>query len=267
MIKNYFDKQFELRYFEMNELGIASPTTILTLLEETAAEHCYSINHSLYQLADQNIGWVLISGVMQMERYPRYKEKITIRTWLSNYTTIKGYRENVIYDEQNNIIGRARGLWIFFDINRRKPIKIFDDIIEKWSFCNKESIDYDISEKTEAIESPDYELKFKINKYDTDMIKHVNNIRYLQWAIESIPDNIIDNYYLHSIDGRFISEAHYGQTVISMTKNDVSDSMDKSFIHSIKIEGINKVCATAKTIWKKNTNLVPHVQAISCKES
>lgn len=50
-IKNFFDKQFELRYFEMNELGIASPTTILTLLEETAAEHCYSINHSLYQLA------------------------------------------------------------------------------------------------------------------------------------------------------------------------------------------------------------------------
>lgn len=189
---------------------------------------------------------------MQMERYPRYKEKITIRTWLSNYTTIKGYRENIIYDEQNNIIGSARGLWIFFDINKRRPIKIFDDIIERWSFCDIESINYDISGKIEAIESSDYELKFKINKYDTDMIKHVNNIRYLQWAIESIPDNIIDNYYLHSIDGRFISEAHYGQTVISMTKNDVSDSIDKSFIHSIKIEGENKVCATAKTIWKKN---------------
>lgn len=252
MIKNYFDKQFELRYFEMNELGIASPTTMLTLLEETAAEHCYSINHSLYQLADQNIGWVLISGVMRMERYPRYKEKITIRTWLSNYTTIKGYRENLIYDEQNNIIGRARGLWIFFDINRRRPIQIFDDIIEKWSFCNVESIDHNISEKIEAIESPDYELKFKINKYDTDMIKHVNNIRYLQWAIESIPDHIIDQYYLHSIDGRFISEAHYGQTVISITKDDPNNSKDKSFIHSIKIEGTNKVCAEAKTIWKKS---------------
>jgi acyl-ACP thioesterase len=250
-ITNYFDKQFELRYFEMNELGIASPTTILTLLEETAAEHCYSINHSLYQLADQNIGWVLISGVMQMERYPRYKEKITIRTWLSNYTTIKGYRENLIYDEQNNIIGRARGLWIFFDINRRRPIQIFDNIIEKWSFCNIESINHNISERIEAIENPEYELKFKINKYDTDMIKHVNNIRYLQWAIESIPDDIIDKYYLHSIDGRFISEAHYGQTVISVTKNDLKSSKDKSFIHSIKIEGTDKVCATAKTIWKR----------------
>jgi acyl-ACP thioesterase len=248
MIKNYFDKQFELRYFEMNEFGTASPTTILTLLEETAADHCHSINYSLYQLEAQNIGWVLISGVMQMERYPSYKEKITIRTWLSQYSTIRGYRENIIYDEQNNIIGRAKGLWVFFDIDKRRPVQIFDDIMEKWSFCNVESIDYNISKKIKAVDNSDYESKFKVNRYDTDMNKHVNNIRYLQWVIESVPEEIVDNYYLHSIDGRFIAEAHYGQTVISLTKN---DTKDKSFIHSIKIEGVDKACATAKSTWKK----------------
>ena len=248
MIKNYFEKQFELRHFEMNEFGVASPTTILTLLEETAADHCYSINHSLYQLAEQNIGWVLISGILQMERYPNYKEKITIRTWLSTYSTVKGHRENIIYDEQNNIIGRAKGLWIFFDIYRRRPIQIFDDIIEKWSLCNEESIEHNISKKIKAVEKSDYELKVKVNRYDTDMSKHVNNIRYLQWVIESVPEEIIENYYLHSIDGRFIAEAHYGQTLILLTKNDTKDN---SFIHSIKIEGTDKVCATAKTIWKK----------------
>ena len=60
-MENYFEKQFELRYFEMNKFGEASPTTILALLEETAADHCYSINHSLYDLMLQNIGWVLVS--------------------------------------------------------------------------------------------------------------------------------------------------------------------------------------------------------------
>ena len=248
MLKNYFDKQFELRYFEMNEFGIASPTTILTFLEETAADHCYSINYGLYQLKEQNIGWVLISGVLHMERYPTYKEKITIRTWLSKYSTIKGYRENIIYDEQDNVIGSAKGLWIFFDIERRRPVQIFDAIKEKWSFCTEESIDHNISNKIKAIDNPDFELKFKINRYDTDMIKHVNNIRYLQWVVVSVPDEIIDNYYLYSIDGRFISEAHYGQTIVSLTKKDTKNT---SFIHTIKIEGTDKVCATAKTIWKK----------------
>lgn len=248
MINNYFDKQFELRYFEMNEFGVASPTTILTLLEETASDHCYSINHSLYQLGEKNIGWVLFSGFMQMERYPSYKEKITIRTWLSKYSTVKGFRENIIYDEQNNIIGRAKGLWVFFDINKRRPVQIFDDIKEKWSFCSEKCLDYNISKKIKAIDNADYKLKFKVNRYDTDMNKHVNNIRYLQWIIESLPEEIIDNYFLYSIDGRFIAEAHYGQTVVSLTEKDANE---KSYIHSIKIEGTDNVCATAKTVWKK----------------
>lgn len=248
-MENYFDREFNLRYFEMDRFGVATPTTILTLLEETAADHCYSINHSLYQLAEKNIGWVLISGFMQMERYPNYKEKITVRTWLSKYSTIKGFRENIIYDEQNNIIGRAKGLWIFFDIERRRPIQIFEDIKEKWSFDKEESLNYDISKKIKAVENPDYKLNFKVNRYDTDMIKHVNNIRYLQWVIESIPDEIIDNYYLHSIDGRFISEAQFGDVVISLTKED--NSINTSFLHTIKIQDSNKICATAKTTWKK----------------
>jgi acyl-ACP thioesterase len=75
----------------------------------------------------------------------------------------------------------------------------------------------------------------------------VNNIRYLQWLIESIPDDIIDNFYLYSIDGRFIAEAQLGDTIMSFTERDMSNN---SFIHNIKTQDNNKVCATAQTIWK-----------------
>lgn len=246
---NYFDKQFELRYFEMNELGIATPAIMLALLEETAAEHCYSIDYSLFDLFEKNIGWVLFSGGLQMDRYPNYKEKITIRTWLSSYSTIKGYRENLILDEQQNIIGRAKGLWVFFDIEKRRPTPIFTDIKEKWSLFNESSIELNIKQKIEAVDQADYTGKFKVNRFDTDMNKHVNNIRYLQWVIESIPENIVNTHFLHLIDGRFISEAQFGDTVISLTKELETPN---TFHHTIKIKGSNKICATATTLWKKH---------------
>ena len=119
-MENYFDQQFELRYFEMNKFGEASSTTLLTLLEETAADHCESINQGLYTLQNQNIGWVLLSGILTMDRYPKYKEKITIRTWMSEFSMIKGHRENLIFDEKMNIIGRSKGLWVFFDIEKQR---------------------------------------------------------------------------------------------------------------------------------------------------
>lgn len=231
----------------MNNFGEASATTMLTLLEETAAEHCYSINYSLYQLEAQNIGWILISGILKMERYPKYKEKIRIRTWLSAYSKIRGFRENIIYDEQGIVIGKAKGLWVFFDIKRRRPIQILDDIREKWSSWEEECIVHNITKKIPAIDSEKYDEKFKVNKYDVDTNKHVNNIRYLQWVTESISDEIMDNYFLESIDGRFIAEAQYGDTLRTFIEK---DSIDNSFIHTIKTQD-DKVCATAKTVWKK----------------
>ena len=231
----------------MNKSGIATPVTILTLLEETAADHCHSINYSLYELHKRNVGWVLLAGVMKMYRYPNYKEKISIRTWLSEYSTVKGIRENEIYDEQKQIIGKARGLWVFFDIEKRKPVRIFEEIKNKWSFRTEKSLKQDIR-TIEAIKTASNVMKFTVNRYDTDMNRHVNNIRYLQWLMESVPESITDNYYLYSINGRFIAEAQYGDTIISLTHK---GNTENSFSHAIKIKGSNKVCAVANTIWKK----------------
>ena len=250
-MENYFEKQFELRYFEMNKFGEASPTTILTLLEETAADHCYSIDYGLYDLINQNIGWVLVSGVMNMERYPTYKEKITIRTWLSSYSTVRGIRENVIYDEDGNIIGTAKGLWIFFDVKRRRPVGIFDEIKESWSSCNEESVKYNVVKKIAAIDSAKHIKDFNVNQFDVDMNEHVSNLRYLQWSLESVPDEIIENYYLHSLEGRFTGEAHYGDSIRSMTENDMNEN---SFVHTIKTQNNDQVCVTAKTLWKRRAN-------------
>jgi len=243
-----FEKQYKLRYFEMNQYGEASPITILTLLEEAAVDHCLSINYGLYDLLKQNIGWVLLGGYMQMERYPFYKEKITIRTWLSRYSTIRAIRENIIFNEQGDIIGKAKGLWLFFDIERRKPVRIFDDIKKKWRCFPEESIKIDISKKIEPINFAKYSNKFRVHRFDIDSNKHVNNIRYLQWLIESIPDETIDNYFLHIIDGRFIAEAQYGHIIKSLTEY---DNYDNAFIHTIKDLSKKQVCAIAKSVWRK----------------
>jgi acyl-ACP thioesterase len=232
----------------MDKKGYASPTTIVTLLQEAAADHCLSIDYGLYDLYDQNIGWVLLAGYLQMERYPLYKEKITIKTWISKYSTIKGERENIISDEAGNIIGKGKGLWLFFDIKRRRPVRVYDDIINKWKVYPEESIVCDITKKIEPIDSAEHKKSFLVHRYDLDSNKHVNNLRYLQWLLETIPDELIDNYFLHSIDGRYINEAQYGHIVESFSEN---EDNSLCFRHTIIDKDNDKICATGRTVWKK----------------
>ncbi len=247
-----FEKQYNLRYFEMNKFGEASPLTMATLLEETASDHCNEIDFGLFDLYAQNIGWVLISGFMHIERYPLFKEKITIRTWMSGFTTTRGYRENLIFDSNNNIIGRSRGLWVFFDTVKKRPVRIFDKIQERWPLYNEPCINYNIDDKLICAEKIQCKKHFDIYQYDLDANNHVNNLRYLQWALETVPEQYFDNKQLSTLDARFIKEAYYGQSIESVS---LSEDEDNCFHHRIINASTGNLCAAANTGWRERVTL------------
>ena len=244
-MENVFDKNYELRYFEMNKFGVASPTTILTLLEETAAEHCHNIDHCLYSLERQNIGWVLVSGTIDMVRYPKYKENIVIRTWISKYTLVKGYRENIILDDSGNIIGKAKGVWVFYDIEQRKPVPIIDQIKTKWGI--NAHISKEVDKNTiKILQDNHHEVEYDIYKSDVDSNKHVNNIRYLHWLVESLPDDIVDNCMLKRLNARFFSEGRLGEKIRVYKNNDTEHN---AFLHTMRSSIDNRLIAAAQTVW------------------
>jgi acyl-ACP thioesterase len=245
-MENYLDKKYELRYFEMNKHGVASPTAILTLLEETAAEHSFNIDYSLYSLERKNIGWVLVSGMIDMVRYPGYKEKITIRTWISKYSTVKGHRENIIFDDSGTAIGKAKGIWAFYDIEKKKPVPIFEEIKLKWGVNPEMCHDIDVG-AIKIINDLEYQKEYDIQKSDMDNNKHVNNIRYFHWLIESLSDEIRDNYFLRQINAKFYSGAIYGEKIRVMEQA----IKQNIFSHTMRSSLDNRLLATAYTAFEK----------------
>ena len=62
---------------------------------------------------------------------------------------------------------------------------------------------------------------------------HVNNVRYVEWAIESIPLDIVLNYQLKELTVVFEKECRYGTEISALYE--VKDSKDSLIIlHSIE---------------------------------
>jgi len=247
-MENSFDKKYELRYFEMDRRGTVSPTTVLTLLEETAAEHCHDIDHGLYSLERRSIGWVLVSGAIDMHRYPGYRESITIRTWISRYTLLRGYRENLILDDSGAVIGKAKGLWVFYDIEKKKPRPIFDEIKSRWGINPEVSMD--VNEDSIKIINGDagYQLEYDVRRSDVDSNKHVNNIKYYHWLVESLPDDITDEYVLKKVNAKFYSEARYGEKIRIQARHDPGQNV---FLHTMRSNLDDRLLAAAHTVLGK----------------
>ena len=188
------------------------------LIQEAASDHCSEIGYGLFNLYAQNIGWVLLSSFLQIDRYPVFKEKITVRTWVSAFLPARAYRENIVYDADKNIIAKSRGLWVFFDTQKKRPVRIFDDIKDKWSTgMAEENICYNIDDKLMPSEDIICRRNFDIYQYDLDANNHVNNLRYLQWAMETLPESYFNEKQLTALDTRFMREAYYGQSIQSVT--------------------------------------------------
>ena len=247
-----FEKQFNLRYFEMNKWGEASPLTIAALIQEAASDHCDSIDQGLFTLYAQNIGWVLLSSFIKMERYPVFKEKISIHTWISSFTSTRCYRENIIYDAGKNIIGRSRGLWVFFDTQKKRPVRIFDAIVGGWAPINETSDCYNIDDKLAATEQVICRKKFDIYQYDLDANNHVNNLRYLQWAMETLPEHYFEEKQLSVVNARYSKEAYYGQSIEAVAS---AEDDNECLYHRIQNAATGELFAATHTAWRQRTSV------------
>jgi len=149
-----------------------------------------------------------------------------------------------------------------FLIYKKETDTNIDSIKERWSYCIEESIKHDITKKINILNYTAHIKEFIVHRFDVDANQHLNNIRYLQWLIESISDEIIDNYYLYSIDGRFVAEAQYGDTIMSFADRDIDDN---SFIHAIKNQKNHKSLCRSKNFMEEKDYNSTNAQQTACK--
>ena len=92
--------------------------------------------------------------------------------------------------------------------------------------------------RIEAINEYKYKDTFKVRYTDIDSNQHVNNTKYVDWAIETLPEEIVNNYSLDEIKVTFEKECKYGDTVNVYT--DIREQEDGSLISIHKIETLDK---------------------------
>lgn len=221
MEENAHRRDFRLRYSEVDNRGELSPVALLDLLEEAASSHCDESGWSVFRLMGEGYGWVLLRGGFEVDRYPRYREDFGIETWVSRTKRFEAFREYRIRSSSGELLGRARGLWLFYDIGRRRPASIFDEILAAWRPGGPAASDLPLSEVEGPAEASlagalGSEEDFAVRRSDIDTNGHVNNVVYLSWALEALPPELRERFRLSAIRGQFKRELRLGGSAVPL---------------------------------------------------
>lgn len=243
-------KEFEVHYYEINKFREASPVSILNYLEETAICHSWSVGLGFERLYEKGYAWVLAKWHVDIIRLPLFKEKILVETWPSSFDRYFAERWFSLKDEKGNIIIKAASLWVLLDINKKKAVRIPEEISSCYTICNEipSNNPFISFDKTGEIDS---RKQFYIRRSDIDTNNHVNNKKYVDWALETIPDNVFENYYLASLDVLYKKDTSYGSSVYSGCREIIKDISHAEFYHSIlQADNLSDLCLIY-TKWNK----------------
>lgn len=243
-----FKKQYDIHYYQVNQNREAAPVTLLHFLEDIAISHSESVGLGIDRLLEARTCWVLNHWLVRMERYPMLGDQISIETWPSNFDHFYATREFSIKDSEGYLLGQASSLWIYLNIDKKRPLRIPQHFEAAYGLDQNRSIDTPFH-KTIKMTDADAEMNFHVRRSDIDTNGHVNNVRYVDWMIEGIPEDLARDYQLAELEVFYKKETMYGADIFSQCQR--MNNAQPEYMHRILDETKDHELALGKTIWKK----------------
>ncbi|KGN03187.1 acyl-ACP thioesterase [Clostridium novyi A str. 4570] len=243
------EKQYEIHYYEAHLKQQATITNIIDFFTDVSTFQSEELGVGINYMMENNMAWILYKWDINVERYPRYREKILAVTEPYSIKKFYAYRKFYILDENRNVIASAKSTWLLIDTKKRRPLRISEEMVKAFGLENKEET-LEI-ENVHKLPEENTEINFKVRYSDIDTNGHVNNEKYVAWMIESIPRDIILNYTLKNTKITYKKETMYGESIKVITGKIKEDEDKVIFVHNILREN-GELLTEGETLWEKN---------------
>ncbi|MGK7370702.1 MAG: acyl-[acyl-carrier-protein] thioesterase [Candidatus Halalkalibacterium sp. M3_1C_030] len=235
---NTYQESYTIRSSEVSTNGKAKLQSICDLLQETAGNHALKLNFDISQLKDKNLTWMLHRLHVRMDKFPEWRDEITVQTWPSSGDTLRAFRDFIILDSEGNKIGKCLSYWLMINIETRKPVRMPDEVLqmapsdtEHVLEVKKNRIDFD--------QEVSGSKAFRVRRSDLDMNKHVNNVKYIEWALEALP-SVTE---ISEMNIEFLAECTEGEEILSEIAK--RKNKENGYCHRIIRKSDEKVSARA----------------------
>jgi acyl-ACP thioesterase len=221
-----------------------TPVSLFCFLQESAWRHADSKGFGWSDLALRNEFWVLARMHVCINRMPNWTEKIRLETWGKRPELLTAFRDFELFDKDNQSIIRSTSSWHILNMQTRKPTAL-SYFLDSFPVVDRHAV-VEKPQKIQLLLSNGVKSAvYTVSPSDIDMNQHVNNTKYVQWAINCIPFEFQKQHFLHQINVNFLSEAHIGENYfIEMYQDGLN------FTHIILSEEENRKLAAVQSVWK-----------------
>lgn len=218
--------------------GLCKNKSILSYLEDAAGFHSDFAGSGVPKLNEENITWVILEWKLRIISRPKYGEEIVVQTWSKLPKKYYAYRDFKVLDKEGNVLVIATSKWALVDTVLGTLKTISTKMMDKYNPEEENVFDDPEIGKQKELDTYEYTKEFSVSKNHIDINKHVNNIHFLDFVYDTLPDEEFEKGEFKNLRITYKNEIKYGNKVKSFYKK-----RDEKCVVVLKDEEESKVYA------------------------
>jgi|GEM_PF-2140765 acyl-CoA thioesterase FadM len=251
--KAAWTKEFHIHSYDLDANMRLRPARLMDMFSEIAWIHANHLGFGFEDLQQRNQIWVLGSASIRFHNRVNWGDKLQVYTHISGQKAFYYHRDLALKStDGNTTYADCRTRWIVLNAESRKPVRhvdlpeglpetltpLFDDAFPK------------IDTQSFAVETVASSSLVALQD-DHDQNFHINNGRYIAWALECYEAEFLKSHTLQRIDVQFTGEGFAGDSIKSLKYLSIQDT--NGFNHQIVNKSTETVLAKLHLRWLNNT--------------
>lgn len=206
----------QIACYESDTMGKMLPTAAMNYFQELSTNQGDSLGIGGDFLKENKIAWFLVKYVIRFKSYPQYKDNVTVTTEATGMDKFCATRRFTIVDSQGEEAVIADTQWLLMNrvTDKMERINNYSDF-DAYACFEKGT---PLFKKLAKISKCDLEKTFDVRYLDIDFNNHVNHVKYVAWAIEVLPLEVVKTKVLKEIKISYKAQSFYGDQVRVMVE-------------------------------------------------
>ena len=210
-------KDWEINFLQCYPNGYLKYTDLCNILQLTAGVHAELGGISFSDMQEHHQAWVLSRMRVEIKRLPKWRDVITVKTWINSLENSRSIRCLELYVGDEKIVG-CETFWAVFNTQTRRPenLSLPHEHFEKYP--NDKGTEIQFSKIDTSIDKT-FVTEKTILLSDLDIVNHANSVKYLEWCLDCVEPKLLLNQKIESFEMNYLKEVSLEDTIIIEKSN------------------------------------------------
>ena len=236
-----FTKEWNINFLQCYPNGYLKYTELCNIFQLTAAGHAEMGGISFTDMQVNHQAWVLSRMRVEIKRLPKWRDTITVKTWINSLENSRSIRCLEMYSGNEKIVG-CETFWAVFNTQTRRPepLALEHEHFEKYPDHKANSIQFS---KIDTTINSTFIANKTVLLSDLDIVNHANSVKYLEWCLDYVEPKLLLNQKLDSFEMNYLKEVSLNES-IAIEKNNTENRI------IFTVNSDDKTCFALQLNWK-----------------